>query len=286
MILLLSICKYAPWVNHVHIAVDEQSFPITFLEEKCIPKVSFVDLADFIPSQYLPTFNSHVIEAHLHRIPGLTEHFLYLNDDMTLGRPLYKESLFSKAHGTFKAQLQQTDANGLEHLLHNDISGSPWVHPRRNAAQLFQQTYGKLPGGHDGHGASALTISAMNATWRQFNSILGETMHNKRRRYAPLAHGGDVHFSSLAQQVGVELGLLQMEDQLSVLLMAPGVQLSSLLEALFGLQHDIICIQALYRMHTNSFHALCWLVSQGWCMPGKHCAAFVSMCVDRPGCRY
>jgi hypothetical protein len=36
----------------------------------------------------LPTFNSHAIESRLHRIPGLSEHFLYLNDDVFLGRPV------------------------------------------------------------------------------------------------------------------------------------------------------------------------------------------------------
>jgi hypothetical protein len=33
-------------------------------------------------------FNSHAIEACLHRVPGLAEHFLYLNDDVMVVRPL------------------------------------------------------------------------------------------------------------------------------------------------------------------------------------------------------
>ncbi|CUG93376.1 Hypothetical protein, putative [Bodo saltans] len=35
---------------------------------------------------YLPTFNSHAIELHLHRIPGLSRFFIYLNNDMLFGR--------------------------------------------------------------------------------------------------------------------------------------------------------------------------------------------------------
>ncbi len=42
----------------------------------------------------LPTFNSHAIEACLHRIPGLAEHYLYLNDDMIIGRPIDPELFF------------------------------------------------------------------------------------------------------------------------------------------------------------------------------------------------
>jgi hypothetical protein len=42
----------------------------------------------------LPTFNSHAIESRLHRIEGLSEHFLYFNDDMMLGRPVLPTTFF------------------------------------------------------------------------------------------------------------------------------------------------------------------------------------------------
>ncbi|MEX6253875.1 hypothetical protein [Providencia huaxiensis] len=34
-------------------------------------KINFVKHSDFIPKEYLPTFNSHTIELNLHRIKGL-----------------------------------------------------------------------------------------------------------------------------------------------------------------------------------------------------------------------
>ena len=43
----------------------------------------------------LPTFNSQAIESRLHRIPGLAEHFLYLNDDVFLGRPVAPTMFFT-----------------------------------------------------------------------------------------------------------------------------------------------------------------------------------------------
>ena len=36
---------------------------------------------DIIPEEFLPVFSSSAIEMFLHRIPGLDEEFLYLNDD-------------------------------------------------------------------------------------------------------------------------------------------------------------------------------------------------------------
>ena len=50
------------------------------------PKLNIVKHSDYIPSQYLPTFNSHTIELNIHRIKGLSEFFVYFNDDMFLTR--------------------------------------------------------------------------------------------------------------------------------------------------------------------------------------------------------
>ena len=58
------------------------------------PKLNIVCHEDFIPQKFLPTFNSHTIEWNFHRIPGLTEQFVYFNDDMFLLKPVYMEDFF------------------------------------------------------------------------------------------------------------------------------------------------------------------------------------------------
>ena len=50
--------------------------------------------ADFIPAEFLPTFNSVVIERYMHRIPGLSEHFVYFNDDFYIINHLPVERFF------------------------------------------------------------------------------------------------------------------------------------------------------------------------------------------------
>ena len=35
-----------------------------------------------MPEAYLPSYNSSAIELNIHRIRGLSEHFIYFNDDM------------------------------------------------------------------------------------------------------------------------------------------------------------------------------------------------------------
>ena len=44
-------------------------------------RVKVVDHTDIVPAAYLPTFNSLVVESCLHRIPGVSDIFLYDNDD-------------------------------------------------------------------------------------------------------------------------------------------------------------------------------------------------------------
>ncbi len=56
-----------------------------------------MDHREILPADALPTFNSHAIESALHKVPDLAEHFVYLNDDFFLGRPLGPESFFNPA---------------------------------------------------------------------------------------------------------------------------------------------------------------------------------------------
>ena len=83
--------KFAPWVNKIHF-VTYGHLP-KWLDTKN-PKLHIVNHKDFIPSKYLPTFSVRPIELNLHRIPGLSEHFVYFNDDMFLLKPVERKLFF------------------------------------------------------------------------------------------------------------------------------------------------------------------------------------------------
>jgi hypothetical protein len=89
---LRALEQFAPWVRNVILATDGQC-PKWIRRDH--PKLRIADHSEFIPARYLPTFNSHVIEAYLHEIPGLAEHYIYLNDDVFLGRPCRKTDFFT-----------------------------------------------------------------------------------------------------------------------------------------------------------------------------------------------
>ena len=47
-----------------------------------------------MPEEYLPTFNSAAIELNLHRIEGLSENFVFFNDDMYLIQDVKPDDFF------------------------------------------------------------------------------------------------------------------------------------------------------------------------------------------------
>ena len=60
------------------------------------PKLTVVNHKDYIPEEYLPTFSSHPIELNLHRIKGLSEQFVYFNDDTFIINAMQPEDFFKK----------------------------------------------------------------------------------------------------------------------------------------------------------------------------------------------
>jgi hypothetical protein len=89
---LRSLTACAPWIRRIWIVTDGQAPP--WLDDTH-PDITVVDHKEiFSDPSVLPVFNSHAIETQLHHIDGLSEHFLYLNDDFFLGRPLPASTFF------------------------------------------------------------------------------------------------------------------------------------------------------------------------------------------------
>ena len=73
--------KFAPWFNKIFF-VTYGHLPKWLNTDN--PKLVIVKHEDFIPAEYLPTFSSFAIEFFFHKIKGLSERFVYFNDDMFL----------------------------------------------------------------------------------------------------------------------------------------------------------------------------------------------------------
>ena len=88
---LRSASMFLPWVRTIFV-VTNGVFPCWLKETG---KIRFVRHEDIFPDHsHLPTFHSQAIEVNLHRIPGLSELFIYANDDFLFAKPISRDHFF------------------------------------------------------------------------------------------------------------------------------------------------------------------------------------------------
>uniref|UniRef100_K3XAW5 LNR domain-containing protein n=1 Tax=Globisporangium ultimum (strain ATCC 200006 / CBS 805.95 / DAOM BR144) TaxID=431595 RepID=K3XAW5_GLOUD len=91
---LRSLEKYAPWIRHIYVVTDGQIPSWLNIES---PKINIVKHADIFENKsHLPVFSSPAIEWSLDNIPGLSDSFLYFNDDVFLGSHVHPEDFVSQ----------------------------------------------------------------------------------------------------------------------------------------------------------------------------------------------
>ncbi len=157
---LRSVYMFAPWVRRIFIATDSPK-PEWLADD---PRVTimpsdqfFKDLSD------LPTHNSHAVEAQLHRIPGISEHFLYSNDDMFFGRPVTPDLFFSPGGIT-----KFVEADTRIGLGQNALHRSGFENAARVNRELLQRRFGRITTRHLEHCAAPLRKSVLFEMEREF----------------------------------------------------------------------------------------------------------------------
>lgn len=113
--------KYAPWVRKIHF-VTWGHLP-SWLDTSH-PKLHIVRHEDYMPKEILPTFNSSTIEMYFNRIEGLSENFVYFNDDMFPIRKCVPEDFFVDGKPCDMLAFQPVVANPknpvMTHIFMND----------------------------------------------------------------------------------------------------------------------------------------------------------------------
>ena len=82
-----------PWINNIYLLVQSDSQVPSWLDTN---RVKVIKHYQFIPGEFLPTFNSCTIEMFLWNIPGLSERFLYVNDDFFVLNKTKPENWFGE----------------------------------------------------------------------------------------------------------------------------------------------------------------------------------------------
>lgn len=207
--LFRGIDKYASWVNKV--------FFITWGHlpdwlDTSNPKLRIVKHEEFIPKQYLPTFNSNVIELNLHRIEDLSEHFVLFNDDLFILKETKKEDFFIDGLPTdiYAEKIQVAGVyNDTFHFMVSNILAIINQHfnkvdvIKKNKPKIINAKYGKdinsqtkyclkykkkFVGFKDFHSAQAYLKETFRIIWEKEGQLLDGACHNKFRTPTDLGH--------------------------------------------------------------------------------------------------
>jgi len=170
---LRSVHMHAPWVRRIFIATDSPA-PAWLADH---PKVTIVPAeAMFADPSVLPTHNSHAVECQLHRIEGLSEHFLYSNDDMFFGRPLKPDVFFSP--GGITKFVEASTRIGLGETT-PERSGHD--NAARTNRQVLHRRFGAITTRHLEHCAAPLTRAVMAEMEREFPEEFQRTAASRFR---------------------------------------------------------------------------------------------------------
>lgn len=201
--LFRAIEQFMPWINNVFF-VTWGHIP-EFLNTDN-PKLKIVNHKEYIPKEFLPTFNANTIELNLHRIKELADNFIYFNDDMFPLKNVMEEYYFvddcvcDEAVETPIIPMIQGELSvftwnmrALDIAIINKNFNKREVQ-RNNKDKWFSKNYGDLlerneslsywnnfVGFRDPHVPSAFKKSSFAKVWEAENELLSDTCSAKFR---------------------------------------------------------------------------------------------------------
>lgn len=198
---LRSLALNAPWIRTVHLVTADQK--PAWLNTQTVHLVSHRDI--FPEDVPLPVFSSQPIEYCVHRVPGLSEQFIYCNDDFMLGRPLSPGDFFLP-DGRPILWLLRRSRKSMEKLL--DFAGESALF--RSSVALAHMAarnrYGKLYPYTFRHYPKSMTKRSAGSLWEAFPHEIRTTL------FSPFRSPSDVNLTMLypLYVLAEDLGTLKM----------------------------------------------------------------------------
>ena len=174
---LRSVWAYCGWARRIWIVTAGQR-PDWLDDDE---RIRVVHHSEILPDSALPTFNSHAIEASLHHIDGLAEHFVYFNDDMLIARPTRPE-LFFTSSGLPRVFQSSARPPGIEDAatIHVDTAAL-------RGRELLAERFGRVAIAKPHHSPYPLSSSTSRAMEAEFTEIIEQTRHSRFRARTDLS---------------------------------------------------------------------------------------------------
>ena len=166
-----SVKKFAPWVRNIFIVTANQT--PDWLNTNT-DKIKIINHKDIMPKDALPTFNSCAIETYLHKIPGLSEHFIYANDDMFFWKNVDPEYFFTSEGKPIYRFAKKILNKKYRHIYGFTIN---------RAYQLIKSRYGNCVKYFPHHGIDPYRKSYIEECIENFKEEFDKTSHQKFRSF-------------------------------------------------------------------------------------------------------
>lgn len=190
---------YAPWIKVIYIVTN--CAPLQWMKDD--PQIRIIDHSEIIDEKYLPTFNSHAIEASLHNIKELSKYFLYFNDDFFLCQKLSKSDFFTHT-GLSKCNFEEYG------MVHGDIhpDAPDYLNAARKGAELIAENFGFYPTALHRHSPYALRKDILSLIDSEFKGVLDKTRRNKFRSINDVSLTSFLyHYYAIGMGVAIESDL-------------------------------------------------------------------------------
>jgi len=173
---LRSLERHAPWVRHVYLVTTRPQVP-TWLAPDA-PDLTVLHHDAIFDPENLPSFNSFAILAHLTRIPGVSQRFLYMEDDRLFGRDVGREHLFTPdGRSRLYAKLESTN-HGREY---ESADASPWEGSLAWSNHLLDEAYGSMRRGSIKHAPFVFDVEHYDAFCKRFEPDVARTRSSRFR---------------------------------------------------------------------------------------------------------
>jgi hypothetical protein len=202
--LFRGIERFAPWVRRVHFVTCGH---LPEWLDTTHPRLNIVKHSDFIPPEYLPTFASRPIELNVHRIEGLAERFILMNDDMFLCRRVSEERFFEDGLPRDMARLSLIAPSSISHTVLNMVEVmnrryvraevmrrhcGKWYSPKYGVGNLLKtldlSVWGSFAGFTDTHMPQPYLKETFTKMWNEEGEIIYATCRMRFRSPMGVSH--------------------------------------------------------------------------------------------------
>lgn len=193
--------KFTPWVNQIHFITCGHIPKWLNINH---PKLNIVKHSDYMDERYLPTFSSHPIELNIHKIDGLSEKFVYFNDDTFILKemketdffknnlpcaacgfevlnPKYDEVFFDVMVNNIRLINRNFDAKKFIMTHFGKIYNPHYDFKHIKSVLLFPWALGFIPGFINPHLPNAYLKSTLEKVWEKEGKVLDSTSCHKFR---------------------------------------------------------------------------------------------------------